>query len=75
MTQEIAIEKLKKDFPDAEIELVDYRNDGMHFNLTITSSKFKGLNLIDQHKLVYAALNELIDSGDMHALKIKTIAK
>ena len=65
-------EKLKKEFPDAKIELRDYRHDGTHIVVDIVSSRFENLNLVDQHRLVYAALSDMLKSGEVHALKIKT---
>jgi len=68
-------ERLSHAFPNAEINLSDYKHDGMHVVLEITSDKFNGLSLIDQHKLVYAVLDDLIKSNEVHALKLKTIPK
>lgn len=65
-------ENLTKAFPNAIIEVNDYRHDGTHIVVNISSEKFQGLNLVDQHKLVYAALADMLESGEIHALKIKT---
>lgn len=40
-----------------------------HFEVTIVSEKFCGLNRIARHRLVYDALGEFMAS-DIHALKI-----
>ena len=40
----------------------------------IRSDRFAGLSLIDQHKLVYAPVQHLLDDGTIHALQIKTEA-
>jgi stress-induced morphogen len=72
-TIQLVTERLKKAFPDSEININDYKHDGMHVILQITSEKFNGLTLIQQHKLVYAELNDLIQSNQVHALKLKTI--
>ena len=69
---ELAQQKLQAAFPDGEITLQDYKSDGLHFVVTVKSAKFNGLKLIDQHKLVYAALAEFMQSGELHALRIKT---
>ena len=45
---------------------------GDHFKLEIVSSSFEGLSLLDQHKLVYKALNDMIKK-EIHALALKTI--
>ena len=54
--------------PDAQVT-VD--GDGYKYQATITSSAFEGLNTMKRHQLVYAALNDVITSGDLHALTIK----
>ena len=46
---------------------------GAHFKLEIVSSSFEGLSLLDQHKLVYKVLNDMIKK-EIHALALKTIA-
>ena len=46
---------------------------GGHFKLEIVSSSFEGLSLLEQHKLVYAALEGMIKK-EIHALALKTIS-
>jgi BolA protein len=41
-----------------------------HFRVRIVSAKFAGKGLIERHRLVYAALHELIGRG-IHALAIE----
>ncbi|WP_155942004.1 BolA/IbaG family iron-sulfur metabolism protein, partial [Richelia intracellularis] len=40
--------------------------------LTVVSSQFADKGLVQQHKLVYATLQEAISSEAIHALAIKT---
>ncbi len=40
-----------------------------HFKVTIIAEKFRGLNPIKQHKLIYAVLAEFM-KNDIHALSI-----
>ena len=45
-----------------------------HFELTIVSSKFDGVTLIERHRLVNEIVKDLMDSqkgGTIHALSIK----
>ena len=65
--------RLKEGFPEGEW-VIDFA-DGKHMSLEISSGEFAGKGLIDQHKLVYAALNDLIKEGWLHALKLKTKVK
>lgn len=64
-------EKLKKSFPNGQFEITD-GEDGMHLQVSIASVEFKDKPLIQQHKMVYAALNELLKSGELHSINIKT---
>ncbi|HIF50324.1 MAG TPA: BolA family transcriptional regulator [Thiotrichaceae bacterium] len=44
-----------------------------HFAVTITANAFNGKSLIEQHRLVYQAVDDLMRS-EIHALSIKAIA-
>ena len=44
---------------------------GGHFKLEIVSKTFEGLSLLEQHKLVYKALEVMIKK-EIHALALKT---
>lgn len=45
---------------------------GGHFTIEITSSHFKHKTSIEQHKLIYDALSDLMNT-EIHALSIKVI--
>ena len=60
--------------PDADVELQDLAGDNNHFSATITSSKFKGLSKIEQHKLVYKSLRGKM-GNELHALSLNTKEK
>ena len=60
-------------FPDAQgVEVVDRTGGGDHFHVTVVSPRFAGLSLVDQHRLVYAALQTPLEDGTIHELRIKT---
>jgi len=40
--------------------------------VTVASSRFAGLTLLDQHRLVNEALAEPLRDGTIHELRIKT---
>ncbi len=64
---------LRDAFPGAPtIEVVDRTGGGDHFHVTVVSPQFDGLSLIEQHKLVYAALAEPLADGTIHELRIST---
>jgi stress-induced morphogen len=60
--------------PDAQVGIVDRTGTMDHFNLTVRSAAFAGKTLIEQHQLVYAALNVALKDGRVHAVELKTIA-
>jgi len=64
---------LREAFPDAaELRVEDRTGGGDHFQVIVTSPRFDGLSLVDQHKLVYAALERPLADGTIHELRIKT---
>ena len=71
-TQALA-ELLQVSFPDAsELSVEDRTGGGDHFQVTIASSRFDGLSLVEQHRLVYEALSAPLGDGSIHELRIKT---
>jgi stress-induced morphogen len=64
---------LEQAFPDATtLAVVDRTGGGDHFHVTVESPRFGGLSLIDQHRLVNAALAEPLADGTIHELRITT---
>ena len=63
---------IKESLPDAEIEIKDLAGDENHYSATIKSKTFKGKSKIEQHKLVYKALNGKM-GNELHALALNTI--
>ena len=64
---------LRHAFPDAtELSVADRTGTGDHFQVIVASPRFMGLSLVDQHRLVYAALAEPLADGTIHELRIKT---
>ncbi|MBV9054431.1 MAG: BolA family transcriptional regulator, partial [Hyphomicrobiales bacterium] len=55
--QKTEIEALIKEaLPDAEVEIKDLAGDGDHYAATVKSAAFKGKTRVQQHQLVYGAL-------------------
>jgi stress-induced morphogen len=66
-------ELLQYAFPDAsEVSVEDRTGGGDHFQVTVSSPRFQGLSLVEQHRLVYAALAAPLADGTIHELRIKT---
>jgi stress-induced morphogen len=64
---------LREAFPDAdELTVADRTGGGDHFQVTIASTRFDGLPLLEQHRLVNAALAGPLADGTIHELRIKT---
>ena len=60
-------------FPDAtELSVEDRTGTGDHFQVTVASSRFEGLSLLEQHRLVNEALAAPLADGTIHELRIKT---
>lgn len=64
--------ELETAFPDGEVAVEDRTGGGDHFQVTVVSSAFDGLSLVEQHKLVNAALADLLADGSIHELRIRT---
>jgi len=61
-------------FPDAsELSVEDRTGTGDHFQVTVASPRFKGLPLLEQHRLVNQALAAPLADGTIHELRIKTL--
>ena len=66
------IERLIKErFPDAEVEIRDLAGDGDHYAAHIVSAAFKGKSRVQQHQMVYEALQGRM-GGVLHALALTT---
>jgi stress-induced morphogen len=63
---------LEQAFPDGQVDVEDRTGGGDHFQVTIVSDAFNGLSLIQQHKLVNAALAAPLADGTIHELRIRT---
>jgi stress-induced morphogen len=64
---------LRDAFPDAtRLSVQDRTGGGDHFQVVVEAPRFAGLPLIDQHRLVNAALTEPLTDGTIHELRIRT---
>jgi len=68
------LETLLRDaFPDAsEVRVTDRTGGGDHFLIEVSSPRFDGLPLVEQHRLVNEALAAPFASGRIHEMRIKT---
>lgn len=64
---------LRAAFPEAsEVAVIDRTGGGDHFQVIVTSARFDGLSLVEQHRLVYGALAAPLSDGTIHELRIRT---
>ncbi len=68
------IERLIKDgIPDAKVTIEDLRGDGDHYAAYIVSEAFRGKSRVQQHQMVYQALQGRM-GNELHALALQTSA-
>lgn len=68
------IEKLiKESIPDAVVEINDLRGDGDHYAARVVSAEFAGKSRVQQHQMVYKALQGRM-GNELHALALQTNA-
>ncbi len=71
MTPEEIEAFIKQGLPDAEVTITDLRGDGDHYAAHIISTQFIGKSRVQQHQMVYQALQGRM-GRELHALAIQT---
>lgn len=64
-------ELIQAAFPDAILKIEDLAGDGDHYAIHVTSAKFASKSRIQQHQMVYEALEGRV-GAQLHALSIQT---
>jgi stress-induced morphogen len=68
------IERLiREGIPEAVVVVEDLRGDGDHYAAHVTSPAFAGKTRVQQHQMVYQALQGRM-GGELHALALQTSA-
>lgn len=57
--------------PGAKVQIEDLRGDGDHYAAHVETAAFKGKSRVQQHQMVYAALQGKM-GGELHALALTT---
>ena len=71
----LEIEAMIRDaLPGCKVEVRDLAGDGNHYAATVVSPAFKGKSRVQQHQMVYAALQGRM-GGELHALALTTSAE
>ncbi len=63
---------IRRALPDARVQIYDRTGTSDHYNVSVASNGFDGMTRIDQHRLVYRALDEALKDGRLHAVELKT---
>ena len=64
---------IKESIPEAEVTIEDLRGDGDHYAAYVVSPAFKGKSRVQQHQMVYQALQGRM-GNELHALALQTSA-
>ncbi len=62
---------IKASIPDAQVTIEDLRGDGDHYAAYVVSEAFKGKSRVQQHQMVYQALQGRMGT-ELHALALQT---
>ncbi len=62
---------IKGAIPDARVTIEDLRGDGDHYAALVVSAAFKGKTRVQQHQMVYNALQDKMGTT-LHALALQT---
>tara|TARA_B100001996_G_C18559255_1_gene553942 strand:- start:482 stop:703 length:222 start_codon:yes stop_codon:yes gene_type:complete len=60
---------LRTKFPEAEIS---FDGENCNSKILIISKEFEGMNSLQRHKLVLSFLKEHFQTGELHALSLRT---
>ena len=59
---------IEKGIPESEAIV---SGEGCNLNVAVISNSFEGKTMLAEQKMVFATVNDLIASGELHALGIK----
>lgn len=62
---------IRERMPDADVTVSDLRGDGNHFAAHVVSPAFRNLSRVDQHRMVFNALRDMMGEG-VPALALQT---
>lgn len=69
MTPEQIRDWIKAGLPECNVSV---EGDGRHFYAVVIGAAFAGKTLLQQQRMVYATVRDRLDSGEIHALSVKT---
>ena len=63
---------IRRTMPDAFVQVYDLTGTMDHFNVLVRSGAFRGVPLVDRHRMVEGALSAARADGRIHAMSIRT---
>ncbi len=72
MTPEALRKRLETLAPGTTAEVIDLTGTQDHYQAIIVSPAFEGKMMIEQHRQVFKIVQSEVDSGEVHALTLKT---
>jgi len=58
--------------PGTKVTIKDLTGTQNHYEATVISPVFEGRPTIEQHRMVFGTVESEVESGDVHALSLKT---
>ncbi|HUP56240.1 MAG TPA: BolA family protein [Bdellovibrionota bacterium] len=58
--------------PGTQADVMDLTGTQDHYQAVVVSPAFDGKMMLEQHRLVYGLVQKEMDSGEVHALTLKT---
>lgn len=72
MTPEQLKSRIETLSPGTRAEIMDLTGTQDHYQAVIVSASFEGKLRVEQHRMVFGLLKKEVDSGEVHALTLKT---
>lgn len=72
MTPEQLKSRLESLAPGTRAEVMDLTGTHDHYQAIVISPVFAGKMMIEQHRMVYSTVQDEVDSGEVHALTLRT---
>jgi len=70
MNADIVKDMIEVGLPGAVVQVSGA--DGVHFEATVICPDFAGKSMLVQHRMVYDTLGDKMQSGEIHALALRT---
>lgn len=75
MNQDKIIQAIKAEITDADVQILDPLNDGVHLQCVVIAPSLAEYNRVERQRMVNNSIKEYLDSGELHALGIKIKTK